>query len=152
MKKLLLITPLLFSLFHISNAQENKMIVADNMNVSPNTYSNNFLKGISNPTPEKKSPQNSNKTTHSLIKNKHSDKCFNEHLVVESDTTEDYISIKTISNSTIKIYNKRGKVIKTYNNSFGESYIDTRDLIKGIYYITIAEPDTKTVVKKLEIK
>ncbi len=65
---------------------------------------------------------------------------------------KDFVNIKTLPNSVVKIYNTEGIVMKVFDNVFGESYIDVRDLNKGMYYVRVFEPDTTLITGGLEIK
>ncbi len=64
----------------------------------------------------------------------------------------DYVKIKSTPESTVKIYNKDGDTIKEFTNTFGESFVDLRDVKKGTFYIDIKAPDDTIVTEKLRVK
>lgn len=71
---------------------------------------------------------------------------------VQPNPAKDYVSIKTLPNSRIHIYNTAGNIIKEFNNVFGESIVDIRDLNEGIYYVSITEPDSEVLTQKLYVQ
>lgn len=85
---------------------------------------------------EKKKPKTNFKQTETLFPN----------------PAKDFVNIKTLPNSAIRVYDKGGNTIKNFKNVFGESFIDIRDLNKGIYYVDIKEPDSETRTEKFYIK
>lgn len=153
MKKLLLTTVLLFSLNNSSYSQGNNVFISDNMEFTTTTPSLRTNNTIVKPKPNRNTNNTLEKDTNKTKKIKKEIINVNKTQMVNPNPAKDYINIKTIPNSQVKILNKEGLIVKSFKNVFGESFIDIRDLNKGLYYITIFEPGTKKISReKLQIK
>lgn len=67
------------------------------------------------------------------------------------NSTKDYINIKTRPNTNIQIFDQKNNLIEKFNNDFGESFVDIRDLKKGSYRVDITEPGSDVTSYQLQI-
>lgn len=67
------------------------------------------------------------------------------------NSTKDYINIKTRPNTNIQIFDQQNNLIEKFNNDFGESFVDIRDLEKGSYRVDITEPGSDVTSYQLQI-
>ncbi len=143
MRKLLLAIVLLFSVSHYLLAQGGNKFLAENKN---NIINANHTPKTNKSVTKKKKPNQGLKKKELIILD------IKEKQMIVPNPAKDYININTLPNSLICIYNTHGDIMKKFNNVFGESMIDIRDLNKGLYYIKIIQPESKVITKKLEIK
>lgn len=73
--------------------------------------------------------------------------------IIYPNPAVDYVNINTIPNSLVSILDKNGVSIKSFKNTFGESFIDIRDLKKGTYTVRITEKESnKKTTTQLYVK
>jgi len=96
----------------------------------------------------KNTEKTTNKTCARVNKNRVK---FIDELNLFPNPTKKFLNIKAAPNSCIEIYNIEKVMVKKVHNTFGEVFLDTRDLQQGIYRIDIIKPNFQTLSYKVQI-